>query len=118
MSRQIPFDECLAQLDALCGGELLDGAAPDAILAVRQRNEEAGPYAEALRMVVDWIPVRSADQAIARNDFIHALGPLRLRHQSGEGSAETYRALARLIRAIDAVYDELDSDTAHGSACH
>lgn len=115
MSRLIPFDECLVRLDALCGGELLAGRSPTGVL---ERAELPAPYAQALCMLVDWIPVRSAAQAVARKDLIRALGPLRLRYQNGEGSADAYRALARLIRAIDAVYDELESKTAHGSPYH
>jgi hypothetical protein len=118
MSRCIPFRECLACLDAYCEGELLGDLAPDTMLAMLKRGERPGHYAEALHMLIEWIPVRDADQCVRRNELVHALGPLRLRHQAGDGDADSYRALARLIRAIDAAYDALDSDTAHGHAGH
>ncbi|APZ41778.1 hypothetical protein [Acidihalobacter ferrooxydans] len=102
MSPRLPFDECLARLDAQCAGELLRGMTPRDALAV---TGLPGPYAPALRMLVDWVPVRTPGQPVTRNELVHALGPLRLRYQAEDVDPEHYRALARLLRAIDAVYD-------------
>ena len=118
MNPCIPFRECLGRLDAYCEGELLGGSAPDAMLAMLMRGERPGRYAEALLMLIEWIPVRDADQCVGRNELVHALGPLRLRHQAGDGDTEAYRALTRLIRAIDAAYDELDGEATHGHTSH
>lgn len=104
MSPSIPFDECLSRLDQHCGRELLAGALPAAMLA---DDGPQGPYADAIRMLVDWVPIRAVDQPVARNELIQALGPLRLRYQAGNsGDPAHYRALAQLIRAIDAVFDD------------
>jgi hypothetical protein len=115
MTPHLPFRDCLAHLDAHCGGDLLDGRSPDEILAMLERDEQPGPYDEALRMLAEWIPLRDAGQTVTRIELIQALGPLRLRYQAQDGDAESYRALVRLIRAIDTAYDEL-TDAAAGDA--
>jgi hypothetical protein len=107
MMPHLPFRDCLAHLDAHCGGDLLDGRSPDEVLAMLERSEQPGPYDEALRMLVEWLPLRDAGQTVTRIELIQALGPLRLRYQTQDGDTESYRALVRLICAIDAAYDEL-----------
>lgn len=113
MTPSLPFRDCLAHLDAHCDGNLLDGRPPDDVLVLLERDEQPGPYGEALRMLVAWIPVRDAGQRVTRVELIRALGPLRLRYQTQDGDAGSYRALARLVRAIDTAYDEL----ADAAAC-
>lgn len=102
----MPFDACLTRLDAHCGGELLAGAAPATLCEEVRDGRSDSPYAEALRLLLDWVPVRRLDQTVTRSELVLALGPLRLRYQAQEAPLAEYRALTRLIHAIDAVYDE------------
>ncbi|MEJ2060723.1 MAG: hypothetical protein P8Y64_09595 [Gammaproteobacteria bacterium] len=100
------FRALLKRLDTYCGGCILAGSEERTFQRLMADEHPDPYYAPLLRMLIDWVPIRHAAQSVYRADLVRALGPLRLSYQQADADPAGYRALNRLIAAIDAAYDD------------
>ncbi|MDR3391800.1 MAG: hypothetical protein P4L77_08690 [Sulfuriferula sp.] len=62
--------------------------------------------AEITGMIYGWCALANPLAQVERAAVVNALGPLRRRFMAGEGAAQDFLRLNRIIEAIDAAFDD------------
>ena len=100
------FAEFLLRIDAYCDHRVLAGNPVETFEAVRQGRHPDAHYARPIKVLIDWCVLTSSDTVVERAALVNALGPVRLAYQQDDAPQDGYAELAKLIRAIDAAFDD------------
>lgn len=100
------FAEFLLRIDAYCDERVLAGNPVESFEAVQSDTHPDKHYARLLKTLIDWCALTSSDATVERAALVNALGPVRLEYQQDDAPQEGYAELAKLIRAIDAAFDD------------
>jgi hypothetical protein len=100
------FAELLAYLDTHTPRGLLDGT-PEETVAKARAGSHRDPLAGAIvAHLFEGSFLQAADDPIARERAVAALGPLRLAYMKDDAPAEGLRVVERVVHAIDRAFDE------------
>lgn len=100
------FAELLAYLDTHTPRGLLDGS-PEETVAKARAGSHRDPLAGAIvAHLFEGSFLQAADDPIARERAVAALGPLRLAYMKDDAPAEGLRLVERVVHAIDRAFDE------------
>ena len=100
------FSEFLARIDPYCDRQVLQGDVQHTFALLRAHRHPHAAYQKLLRMLMDWCTITQPDADVERASLVNALGPIRLEHQTDNAPTEGYAELMKLIRAIDAAFDD------------
>lgn len=100
------FAELLVYLDTHTPRGLLDGS-PEETVAKARAGSHRDPLAGAIvAHLFEGSFLQAADDPIARERAVAALGPLRLAYMKDDAPAEGLRVVERVVHAIDRAFDE------------
>lgn len=98
--------ELMHYLDANTGYDVLDGS-PDETLAKAKAGTHRDPLlAEIIVAFAAQGGCDSADAPVERAGMVNAMGPIRLKYMGDDAPIDAFRAVQRLVVAIDEAFDE------------
>jgi hypothetical protein len=100
------FAEFLLRIHPYCDHRVLAGNPVETFDAVQQGTHPDEQYGRLIKVLIDWCALASSDAVVERATLVNALGPVRLEYQQDGAPQDGYAELAKLIRAIDAAFDD------------